>query len=377
MTADVRAGSRRLFAIVRKEALQIIRDPAALLISFVLPVMLLFLFAYAISLDIEDTTIAIVPGSDSPATTDLIDSLSSSRWLDVTLATSVREAGRGLVSGEQKAVVVIPEDFDARLVSGGYDRPGELLQVLTDGSQPNTARFASAYIDGAVRLWLAESGYIPMPAFSVQPRFWFNPELESRLVLLPGAIAIVMTMIGTLLTALVVAREWERGTMEALLSTPAGIGQILVGKMLPYFVLGLTATAGCTAISMLLFGLPLRGSPLTLLALSAVFLLPALAQGLLISALSRSQFIASQVALLTGFLPSFLLSGFLFEISSMPTIIQWITLVVPARWFVEGLQTIFLAGDIWPQLVRDMLALAAIGSFFLLVAFLRSRTTVE
>jgi ABC-2 type transport system permease protein len=200
------------------------------------------------------------------------------------------------------------------------------------------------------------------------PRFWYNPELESRFFLVPGSIAIVMTLIGTLLTALVVAREWERGTMEAMMATPIGVAELLAGKLLPYFALALASMALSTTVAVLLFGVPLRGSLPALLLLSIAFLCPALGQGLLISAVTKNQFVASQVALLTGFLPSFLLSGFIFEIDSMPTAIQWLTMVVPARYFIPSLQTVFLAGDIWPLFLTDIGAMLLIGGVFFALA---------
>jgi ABC-2 type transport system permease protein len=191
------------------------------------------------------------------------------------------------------------------------------VQILTDGSQPNTANFVSSYSQGVVNAWLAgRPGALP-PAITLEPRFWFNPELESRRALVPGAIAIIMTMIGTLLTAMVLAREWERGTMEAILSTPARVAEILLGKLLPYFVLGLVATVGGAA-GRGVFGIPLRGSWTALLLMTACLPGARAGSGLLISAVAKNQFVAAQGALISGFLPAFLLSGFLFESTPCP-----------------------------------------------------------
>ncbi|HZW58706.1 MAG TPA: ABC transporter permease, partial [Woeseiaceae bacterium] len=231
--------------------------------------------------------------------------------------------------------------------------------------------------EGVVANWLQSRAPAPGERISVEPRFWFNPEIESRRALIPGAIAIVMTMIGTLLTALVVAREWERGTMEAVMSTPAGILEILLAKLLPYFVLGLVATLGCALVAVLLLDVPLRGSWPALLLLSAAFLVPALGQGLLISALTRNQFVASQIALLSGFLPAFLLSGFLFEIDSMPLLIRGLTHIVAARYFVASLQTVFLAGDVWSLFLPDILAMLAIGLVFFVITARGSRKSLD
>jgi ABC-2 type transport system permease protein len=212
---------------------------------------------------------------------------------------------------------------------------------------------------------------------SLEPRFWFNPELRSRYFLVPGCIAIVMALVGTLLTALVVAREWERGTMEAMMATPISTMELLLGKLIPYFVLGLAAMALCTALGVFLFGVPLRGSVLALVAISAAFLIPALGQGLLISAATKNQFVASQAALMSGFLPAFLLSGFIFEIASMPKVIQAFTYIVPARYLIPSLQTVFLAGDIWPLFLSNIAAMLGIGAVFLFLAARTTRKSLE
>ena len=371
--SQVAGVSRRLRALVRKETAQVLRDPAALLIAFVLPVVLLFLFAYAVSLDIRNVKFGVVLESDSQQAHELAAAFAASRYLSVTPARNRAEVEPLLVSGELRGFAVIPSDFDRRLLPGSSE---PAIQIITDAAQPNTANFTAAYAQGVFAGWQAGGSAQSLPV-TLEPRFWFNPELESRLVLLPGAIAIVMTMIGTLLTALVVAREWERGTMEAIMATPASMAEILFGKLVPYFVLGLVATIGCTMIAVLAFQLPFRGSAAALLLVSSVFLIPALGQGLLISVLAKNQFIASQIALMSGFLPSFLLSGFLFEIDSMPGWIQVITHAVPARYYVASLQTIFVAGDVWWQLSRDMLAMLAVGAVFYAIILMRAKKRLD
>jgi ABC-2 type transport system permease protein len=355
---------RRLAALVYKEGLQVLRDPSAILIAFVLPVMLLFLFAYAVSLDVRHVRIGLVLESDGDAAHSLAAAFAATRYFDITPVRHRDEVTTEVAAGRLRGMVVIPQDFERRLL-----RPdgGALIQVITDGAQPNTANFVSGYANGVLANWIAAHAPAALPRVSIEPRFWFNPELESRRFLIPGAIAIVMTMIGTLLTALVVAREWERGTMEAIMSTPAGILEIIIGKLAPYLALGLIATLGCALLATTIFDVPLRGSWYALLLLSCAFLVPALGQGLLISTLAKNQFVASQVAMLSGFLPAFLLSGFLFEIDSMPAPIRLITYVVPARYFVASLQSVFLAGDIWPLFLRDIGAMLAIGAVFFLI----------
>jgi ABC-2 type transport system permease protein len=365
---------RRLLALTRKEALQVLRDPSAVLIAFVLPVILLFLYAYAVSLDVRSVRIGVVLESDAAAASDLAAAFAGTRYFNVTPARDRREVAPRLVSGELRGFVVIPQDFERRLISPSSE---PLIQVVTDGAQPNTANFVSGYAQGVVASWLATRRDAAEPPVAFEPRYWFNAELESRRFLVPGAIAIVMAMIGTLLTALVIAREWERGTMEAVMSTPASVLEILVAKLLPYFALGLIATLACALLSIGVFDVPLRGSWLALFTISCAFLVPALGQGLLISAVTRNQFVAAQVALLSGFLPAFLLSGFLFEIDSMPAPIRAITYIVPARYFVASLQTVFLAGDVWSQFIPSILQMLAIGAVFFGIASAKTHKTLD
>ena len=210
----------------------------------------------------------------------------------------------------------------------------------------------------------------------MRDRFWFNPELLSRNFLIPGSIAIVMTLVGTLLTSLVVAREWERGTMEAMMATPVTVVELLAGKILPYFLLGLASMTVCVLLAVFAFHVPFRGSIVALYALSASFLMPALGQGLLISTVTKNQFLASQLALVSAFLPAFLLSGFLFEIDSMPRIIQIITFIVPARYLVPSLQTVFLAGDVWPLFARSIGVMLLIGLILFAIAARNTRKRI-
>jgi ABC-2 type transport system permease protein len=274
------------------------------------------LFAYAVSLDAKDVRVGVVLESPGAAAQELAAAFAGTRFLDAHFAHDRREVADQLISGDLRGYVVIPQDFEQRLAQRGSE---PLVQIVTDGSYPNTANYVENYARGVVQTWRAGLDVAAPPqAVVLEPRYWFNPELESRRALIPGAIAIVMTIIGTMLTALVVAREWERGTMEAVLSTPASVAEILIGKLLPYFVLGMLSTLGAAALAVFVFGVPMRGSLAALLLLSAVFMVPALGQGLLISSLARNQFLAAQIALFTGFLPAFMLSGFLYEIDAMP-----------------------------------------------------------
>lgn len=360
--------SGRIRALILKEGLQVVRDPSSILIAFVLPVVLLFLFGYGVSLDSNRVSIGLVLQDTGPDARSLASAFIHSRFFDVRVGHARSPLEADLVAGRIRGIVVIPPQFTKLYQSAG----GAPIQVIADGSQPNTASFVQNYAQGVWGTWrrqqAVEAGRGAEAGLVLEPRYWFNPELVSRNFLVPGSVAVVMTLIGTLLTALVVAREWERGTMEALMATPASATELLVGKIVPYFLLGLAAMALCSVIAVLLFGVPFRGSILALLAISTAFLCPALGQGLLISAATRNQFVASQLALFSGFLPAMLLSGFIFEIGSMPTVIRWITVLVPARYFVSSLQTVFLAGDIWSLLLPHIAVMLAIGAVFFVLA---------
>ena len=263
-----------------------------------------------------------------------------------------------------RGIVVIPQDFGRLSASGSAS-----IEVITDGSLPNTASFVAAYAEGVRQTWAAQQSAetgraLATAPIEIDPRYWFNPELTSRFFLVPGSMAIVLTIIGTLLTALVIAREWERGTMEALMATSLSMAEFIASKVIPYFLLGLASALLCTVLAVGVFGVPFRGSALALLLIVAVFLVPALGQGLFISAATKNQFVASQIALLTAFLPALLLSGFLYEISSMPRWVQILTYAVPVRYLMPLLQSVFLAGDIWPLFLPNILAMLGFGLVF-------------
>ena len=357
--------SRRVFALARKELLQILRDPSAILIAGILPLLLLFLFGFGVSLDLKNVAVCVVVENPTPEATSFAASFVQSRFFAMREVRDRRQCEADLVSGRVKGIIVLPATFSRR-AEGGETAP---IQVLVDGSDPNTASLVENYVMGLWRTWIAQEqltravpaalGVMPVP------RFWYNPAHESAEFLLPGLVAVNMTLIGLLLTALVVAREWERGTMEALMSTPIGTLELLVGKLAPYFVLGMAAMGLSVGAAVLVFGVPFRGSLLALCGISSVFLLCMLALGLLISTATRNQFVASQAALIVGFLPAIMLSGFLFEIASMPWPIRLLTYAMPARYFVPSLQTLFLAGDIPAVLVPNGAAMAAIAAILL------------
>jgi len=366
--------SRRISALIVKECLQVLRDPSSLLIAFVLPPILLWLFSYAVSLDVDKVPFGVVLEGSGYEARQLAAAYAATPYFRTRVARDRRELDPLLVRGEIIGYAVIPPDFDEALLD---PTRSPRVQVIADASSPNTANIVQGYARGVVDAWSRGGAGGAGGAIALQPRYWFNQELDGRHILTLGGIAIVMTLISTLLTALVIAREWERGTMEAMMSTPAGMVELLISKLAPYFLLGMLAALGCAAMSVFLFGVPFRGSVPALLLTSAFFLVPALGQGLLISTVARNQFVAAQISVFSAFVPATLLSGALFEIDSMPLWLQWLTELIPARHYVSSLQSIFLAGDPWPWLVRDMAGLLAVGALFFALTLLASRKSLD
>jgi ABC-2 type transport system permease protein len=367
----------RLCGLIRKEFLQIVRDPSSIAIAFLMPIFLLLLFGYGVSLDSEHVPVAIVveqPGAD---TADFTAAFHESRYFDPQPYADTRSAEQAMMAGNVLAVVVLRQDFERQL----RQTDGAPIQLIVNGVDANSARLVSGYVQGAWGKWLEhyaqQRGQKFEAPVQMEQRVWFNSELRSRNFLVPGLVAMIMTLIGALLTAMVMSREWERGTMEALLVTPLSMSEVIVGKLLPYFVLGMGGLALSVGMALFLFGVPLRGSLWVLIASSALFLFTALGMGLLISTVARSQFVAGQLALITTFLPAFLLSGFIFDIGSMPPVVQFITHIVAARYYVTILQTVFLAGNVWSVIVPNALALLAMAAIFLGVTWKKSRKRLE
>ncbi|KIC70829.1 Inner membrane transport permease YbhS [Candidatus Protochlamydia amoebophila] len=365
----------RLKALIIKEFFQIVRDPSSLSISLILPLILLFLYGYGVSLDANHIKIGLILEDTSPDAQSFAQTLKDSRFFEVTVAHDRHTLNTLMVAGSIKGIVIVPSYFSSFKMRSCHKAP---IQVLTDGSEPNTASFVQNYILGAWQNWLIQESTIQsnqkIPFVRPLPRFWFNEELESRNFLIPGSLAIIMTLIGTLLTALVVAREWERGTMEALMSTPVTITELLIGKLVPYFILGMFAMTVCVCIAVFFYHIPLRGSWLLLGFVTTIFLWTALGLGLLISTLTKNQFTAAQAAIVASYLPAFILSGFIFEISSMPAPIRWITYLIPARYFVSSLQTIFLVGNIWKLIIPNTGVMLLIGC---VIYLLTAKKTVK
>lgn len=377
-TGSHRGGTvMRLQGLIRKEFLQIIRDPSSIAIAFLLPVVLLLLFGYGVSLDAEHIPLAFVVENADADSSGLTGAFQQSRYFNPMKFSTMAVAEGALRSHQVDAIVWLRGNFATLFRQPG----GAPIQVLVNGSDANNARMISGYIQAAAAGWLEQvaraNGAEWAGLVHVQSRVWFNAELRSRNFLVPGLIAVIMTLIGALLTALVMAREWERGTMEALMVTPVAVREILIGKLFPYFVLGTGSMALSVGMAVWIFDVPLRGSLWVLFAAGSLFLFAALGMGLLISIVAKNQFVAGQVAIIVTFLPAFILSGFLFDIGSMPEPIQVLTHIIAARYFVEILQSVFLAGDVWPLMIPNALALILMAVVFLGLSRLKFQKRLE
>ena len=351
--------ARRVRALMVKETRQVIRDPSSIAIGVVLPMILILLFGYGLSLDVKNVPVAVVVEDPGPAARELVAGFQLSPYFHAQITHAMQPAEKLMLEQSVDAIVRIPADFERRVNSGSAE-----VQVLLHGGDANRARIIQGYVQGAIQAWNARQAAEGKTmtgaggSVTVQQRLWFNDANESRYFLVPGLIVLVMTLIGALLTAMVMAREWERGTLESLFVTPVRSDEILLGKTLPYFLLGLIGLALCIVAAKYLFHVPLRGTLPVLLGASTLYVLVALGIGLLISSAVKNQMVASQLAMLATFMPALMLSGFLFDLRSMPAPIRMITYVLPARYYVTLLQTIFLAGNVWRVIVPNMLVLA-------------------
>jgi ABC-2 type transport system permease protein len=369
------AKGRRLRALVTKEARQVLRDPSSIAIGIVLPLLLILVFGYGLSLDVRHVPVALVLEDSSPTARELAARFQLSEYFDAQLMVSMEPARQLMLERKVDAIVRIRPDFARRFALGDAE-----VQILAHGVDANRARIIQRYAEGAVRQWTAiraaERGEVPSGPVTVQNRLWFNEANESRYFLVPGLIVLITTLIGAMLTALVMAREWERGTLEALFVTPVRSGEILLGKTIPYFVLGIVGFALCVLAAKFLFDVPLRGSVWVLTGASVLYLLVALGIGLLISSTVRSQYLASEITMLVTFLPALLLSGFIFDVRSMPDAVRLISYLLPARYYVALLQTIFLAGNVWPVILPNALVLAGMASALLILTRFKTRKSL-
>ena len=372
----------RLVALTRKEVRQLLRDRSNLAIGIALPALLILLFGYGISLDIDNAPIAIVLEDSSPTTLDVLEGLQLSTYITPVYVRAMPEATRQMQAHKVDGILRVPSDFASRLAAG----QGQ-LQLIVHGADASTARIIQGYIGGGLAQWSlrtadSRGGHASTPdgapfgTVVVEQRLWFNSANTSTWYLVPGLIVLIMTLVGAFLTSLVVAREWERGTLEALFVTPVRPLEILLAKLIPYFAVGMIGFAMCMVAARFLFHVPMEGSMWLLMLSSVLYMFVALGVGLLISSATKNQFIASQVALLTSFLPAMMLSGFLFDLNNVPTAVRVIGELLPATHFLDLIKTLMLAGNVWPIVIKDCAILTAYAVILLTAARLVTRKRI-
>jgi ABC-2 type transport system permease protein len=365
----------RIKAIAKKELIQIRRDPLSLAMAFLMPVVLLFIFGYAITLDVDNLSTVVYDRDKSSLSREFIREFKESGYFSIVGYVDRHDEIDGyLDSGKAQAAITIPEDF-SKNIKTGMDAQ---IQVIVDGSNSNTANIALGYITSISGLFAGRlAGSRITALIDARTRVWYNPELKSRYFIIPGLIAVIMSIIAALLTSLTIAREWERGTMEQLISTPVKTPELILGKLIPYFLIGFIDMIMSIMIVIYLFGVPLKGNVFLLIALSSIFLFGGLSLGILISVVTKSQIIACQASLIASYLPALLLSGFMFSIFNMPEPLQIITYIIPARYFVTILKGIFLKGNTLPFLLLETLLLSVFGALMFLLAIKKFKKRIE
>lgn len=367
--------SRRLRALVRKEFLQLGRDRSSLLLGVFLPLLLILLIGYGISLDVKNVPIAVVLEDASPAARRAVSFLDGSDYFSPYYVTSLKEGESLLRRRDAEAILVLPPNFSRQLAHGQAR-----AQAILYGVNTTTAMTAQGYLEAGFMAMAAEAAYSAphTPGYvTTESRLWFNDANTSTWFFIPGLIMLIMTIVGVFLTAVVMAREWERGTFESLFVTPVQAAELILAKMIPYFCVAMAGMILCLLAGRFLYELPLRGSLLLILGTSMLYLIVALGIGLTISAVTKKQFVACQIALLVSFLPSFMLSGFLFDLHSQPLVIRVISQLFPTTYYLQILKSLFLTGNHWPLLVKNSLLLAGYAVFFLGLAGHITRKKVQ
>lgn len=372
---------RRLRALTVKELRQISRDPSSIMIGLVLPIILILIFGYGLSLDVKNVPIAVVMEQSTPSVRDALSGLNGSAYFSPRYVASMREAEELLKKRDVDAILRTSSDFDSQFAKGNAE-----VQLILHGVDSTTAtligQYTSALLSLGVQTRLDRTGLsanVPgnLGSAAVQSRMWFNEAADSTWYLVPGLIVIIMTLVGAFLTALIMAREWERGTLEALFVSPVGRAEILLSKIIPYFLLGMAGLLLCLAAARWLFAVPMRGSMTTFLLCSSLYLVVSLGMGLAISSVTRSQFLSCQIALVVSFLPAVILSGFLFDLRSVPLVARVVGNILPATYYMEILKTLFLAGNNAAILLRDCAALLGYAVLFMGVAIRFTRKNLD
>lgn len=378
----------RLAALTRKEMHQLLRDRSNLAMGIVLPIVLILIFGYGMSFDVKDVRVAVVLEDRSPTATEVLAGLELSAYITPVVVTSMHDAERLMLKREVDGIVRVPSDFSRQLNLGDAGLQAK-LQIIVHGVDANRARAIQTYVQAALGRWRLNqadrAGQVDRPgrasgaasgAVVLENRMWFNAANNSTWYLVPGLIVMIVTIVGAFLTALVMAREWERGTLESLFVTPVRPTEILVAKIIPYFGVGMIGVALCLLAARFLFNVPIQGSLLVILFSSVLYLLVALGLGLVISSATKNQFLASQVALLASFLPALMLSGFIFDLRNMPAVISAVGHVLPATYYIELLKGLFLAGNVWPLIFRNCTILAIYAVVLLSLARLLTRKKI-
>ncbi len=374
---------QRIKAVARKEFLHVIRDPRSLLMGLALPMLLLFMFGYALTLDVDKVPLIVWDQSETPASREFISRFSGSRYFSLTgSASDIRQIERAIDRRDALIALVVPTDFGRTITAGRRTT----VQAIVDGSDSNTATIALGYAEAIIRLYsrditvaqmLRQSGTAAAPPLDIRPRVWFNDDMVSRNAIVPGLIAVIMMVIAALLTSLTIAREWETGTMEQLAATPLTGSELIIGKLLPYFGIGIIDLTLAVLVGRFAFDVPLKGDLWLLIGISLLFIFGALSLGILISIVGKSQFAASQFALVATLLPAFLLSGFIFPIANMPKPLQIMTHLIPARYFVTILRGIYLKGVGLTILWHEVAFLALFGVLVRVMAVKKFRKKIS
>lgn len=373
---------QRIKAVARKEFLHVIRDPRSLMMGLAIPMLLLFLFGYALTLDVDRVPLVVWDQSNTASSRDFVSRFAGSRYFSLQGTTDTyREIERAIDRRDALIALIIPVDFARRIETGRHVE----VQAILDGSDSNTATIALGYADAVtqgfsrevvLKLASRSGNVISVGQLEVRPRIWFNSDMISRNYIFPGLIAVIMMVITALLTSLTVAREWETGTMEQLISTPLTGPELITGKLIPYFTIGIIDLLLSVLVGEFIFDIPLRGSLWLLFGMSVIFLIGALSLGMLISVVTKNQRLASQIAIVTTMLPAFLLSGFIFPIENMPLLIRAITHIITARYFVNILRGIYLKDVGIDVLAPEALFLAVFGVVVITLAIRKFRKKI-
>ena len=367
----------RLTAMIKKEFRQLIRDNSSILIGIFLPIILIFIIGYGVTLDVKNVPVAVVLEDTSPTAHDVLSFLNGSEYFSPIYVTSMYEAVELMDDRKVDAVLKIPSDFSENL----YKQKSS-IQLNLYGVDSSTATTVKGYIEVSIKQWeaLNNSAFMNSPSAGnilIENRMWFNDSNSSTWYFIPGLIVLIMTIVGVFLTSLVMAREWERGTLESLFISPIKPLEILLSKMIPYFCTAMIGFSLCLVAARVLFKVPIHGSLLIIIFCSMLYLFVSLGMGLIISSITKNQFLASQVALVVSFLPAMMLTGFLFDLRSVPVFIRNIGQILPATYYLQLLKSLFLGGNNWNLILKNCLILSAYAVFFVSTALKVTKKSLE